>query len=250
MKRTITALLFLSLSTSQISAGSVGGTGGALEVTQIANNVQLGLQYAKQIQQYVMQGLQYKTQLQNLIEANAPGFSEVMGIINGISQMMAVGKSIGGSLEQIDRNFAATFKNATAANLAENFTRWNNSSLDTLQGALRAAGKHRDRFPNDAAMLQDLYVTSQATQGTRDALQMVAAINSEQVSQLQKLGDLVATQNIATSTYMANLTSQSQDQIRTDKAIRDGAEAIRPTEAPTFDKTPKVYKPLNVYPPK
>jgi len=250
MKKTVLTLLAALALASQAFAGSVAGTGGATEATQWLNRIQLGLAYEKQIQQYITQGLQYKTQLQNLILAEAPGYSDVMGIIGGVSQMMAVGKSIGGSLADIDRNFANTFRNPTAASLADNFTRWNNSGLDTLQGALRAAGKHRDQYPSDAAMLQELYTTSQSTQGARDAIQLVAAINSEQVSQLQKLGDLVATQNIAASSYMANLTSQSQDQIKNDQAIKDGFKKNSRGEIPRLDTSARTMPLWNLYPKK
>lgn len=249
MNRRLTVLaLAAGLTGGRSFAGSMSG--GATEMTQLLNNIQLGLQYAKQVQMYIMQGLQYKTQLENLILAQSPGISDVLGIINGISQMMAVGKSIGGTMAEIDKNFAQTFKNATAASLAENFTKWNNSGLDTLQAALKAAGKHRDQYAGDAAMLQDLYVTSQSTRGARDAIQMVAAINSEQVSQLHKLSDLISTQNIATSTYMANLTSQSQEQIKTDQAIRDGFKKNVPSSIPEIDTSNKTTKPWNIYPPK
>lgn len=230
-----------------LQAGAGAATGGSTEITQLANNLQLGLAYMKQIQQYVMQGLQYKTQLQNLILAQSPGISDVIGIINGISQMMSVGQSIGSSMAQIDRNFAYTFKSTTAATYAENFTKWNGSTLDTLQGALKAAGKHRDNYPGDAAMLQALYEKSQTTEGTRDSIQMLSAINSEQVNQLQKLSDLISTQNIAASTYMASATDQSQERIKADQAMRDGAKAIQPTSEVPLDTSAKIYKPLDIY---
>lgn len=250
MKRKVLFLLAALTIASQSFAGTVMGNGGALETTQWANYIILGTQYSKQLDQYIRQGQQYKTQLQNLIEAQSPGITDVIGIVNGISQMMSVGKSIGGSLAEIDRNFANTFKNSTAASLAENFTKWNNSGLDTLQGALKAAGKHRDQYASDAAMLQDLYATSQTTMGARDAIQMVAAINSEQVNQLHKLSDLVSTQNIATSTYMSNLTSQSQDQIKNDQAIKDGFKKNSQGEIPRLDTTARTLPLWNLYPKK
>ena len=250
MKRRYAALVLALGLTGRSFAGTVAGFGGATEVTQILNNIQLGLQYAKQVEAYIRHGLHYKTQLQNLILAQSPGISDIMGIINGISQMMSVGKSIGGSLAEIDKRFADTFKNATAASLAENFTKWNNTGLDTLQAALKSAGKHRDQYAGDAAMLQDLYTTSQNTQGARDAIQMVAAINSEQVSQLHKLKDLISAQNIATTTYMANLTSQSQEQIKTDQAIRQGFIKNKPASIPELDTSAKTSKNWNIYPSK
>ncbi len=240
--------VFLCGAGPSVQAGAA--TGGSTEITQIANNVQLGLQYAKQVEQYIRQGLQYQTQLQNLILAQSPGITEVMGIVNGVGQMMSAGKAIGASMAQIDKNFANTFKNATAATLAENFTRWNNSSLDTLEGALKATGKTRDQYASDAAMLQALYEKSQSTMGARDSIQMVAAINAEQINQLHKLSNLISTQNIATSTYMANMTDQSIEQIRTDQKIKDGFEAVRPAAPAKLDTTNKVHKPLNVYGPK
>lgn len=226
------ATLFIALATTSAAlAGSVAGTGGATEATQWLNKIQLGLAYEKQIQQYLMQGLQYKTQLQNLILAESPGITDVIGIVNGISQMMTVGKSIGGSLAEIDRNFANTFKNPIANELANNFVRWNQTSSDTLQGALKAAGKHRDQFASDAAMLQDLYAASQATMGTRDSIQMVAAINSEQVNQLHKLSDLISTQNIAAATYMATITAKSQGKEDLNKSIMKITPTAKPNPA-------------------
>lgn len=229
MKNAVFILILAMLLSGQANAAAM--TGGATEVTQILNRIQLALAYAKQVDQYIRQGLQYKTQLQNLIEAQSPGITDVIGIVNGISQMMSVGKSIGGSLAEIDRNFAVTFKNPIANELANNFVKWNKTSSDTLQGALKAAGKHRDQYASDAAMLQDLYATSQATMGTRDAIQMVAAINSEQVNQLHKLSDLIATQNIAASTYMATLTSKAQGKEDMNKSIMKITPTAKPNPA-------------------
>lgn len=252
MKKKIVCVVLTSLLVTAGHVPAIAGspTGVATEATQWMNHAQLGLQYAKQVEQYIMQGLQYKTQLQNLILAQSPGITEVMGIVNGVGQLMSAGKAIGASMAQIDRNFANTFKNATAASLAENFTKWNNTSLDTLEGALKAAGKTRDQYSSDAAMLQALYEKSQTTMGARDSIQMVAAINSEQINQLHKLSNLIATQNIAASTYMANMTDQSLEQIKTDKAIRDGIDAIRPAAPPRLDTSTRVYKPVGVYGPR
>jgi P-type conjugative transfer protein TrbJ len=231
-----------------VQAGSP--TGVATEYTQLANNFQLGLQYAKQIEQYATQLLQYETQLKNLILAESPGITEVMSIVSGVGQVMSAGKSIGATMAQIDRNFAKTFKNATAASLAENFTRWNNTSLDTLEGALKASGKIRDQYPSDAAMLQALYEKSQSTKGARDSIQMVAAINSEQINQLHKLSNLIATQNIATSTYMANMTDQSMEQIAHDKKSKESFLRSKPATIPDLDTSTRTYEPVRIYKPK
>ena len=62
-------------------AGSVGGTGGATEVTQIANNVQLVAQYEQQLAGYVRQGLQLQAEMTNLIRNPASLLGQDIGNI-------------------------------------------------------------------------------------------------------------------------------------------------------------------------
>lgn len=190
-------------------AGSVAGTGGGTEVTQLRNEVQLGLQYTKQVQQYTIQTLQLQAELKNLI--NNPTSilgADVGGVINSVGQIMSAGNAIGGNMARIDSNFANTFKNTQARTMSQNFTQWHNTSTDTLGAAMKAAGLHRDSYQSDTDALTALYNQSQATQGNLQAMQTLAQINSMQVQQMQKLGDLMATQNIAASAYMAEQSAR------------------------------------------
>jgi P-type conjugative transfer protein TrbJ len=175
-----------------------------IPTTDVANLIQQGLQYAQQIQQYARQGLQLESELKNLIQNPASLLgSDVGRLINGVGSVMSATNSIGGSFAQIDRNFASTFKSPTTATLSQNFARWHSTSTATLEGALKAAGMHRDQFATDTDALTALYNESQASGGNLQALQSLAKINSMQVQQTQKLGDLIAAQNIASNTYMA-----------------------------------------------
>lgn len=185
-------------------AGSVAGTGGATEVTQIQNNLQLVLQYEQQVQAYLRQGQQLQAELKNLIQnpASVMG-SDVGNLINGVGRVMSGGRSIGGTMEDIDRNFATTFKSPTADTLARSFSRWNETSTDTLEGALKAIGRHRSQFATDSDAIRALYNESQATEGNLQALQTLSKINTKQLEQNQKLHDLLLNQHTAASTYMA-----------------------------------------------
>ena len=202
------------------TGGSVAGFGGGTEVTQIANNIQLVMSYAKQVESYIQQGLQYKTQLQNLIDNPFSLLGkDIGGIMNGVGSLMSAGNSIGSSLANIDKNFAIKFKNPLAGNLAQKFTTWHETSTDTLQGALKSAGLHRDEFKSDAAAIKALYESASKTQGQLAATKVVAEIAAQQMIQLQSLQDLISTQNLATSTYMAAQNAKS-------KAIGDKSESI------------------------
>jgi len=159
-------------------AGTVAGTGGSTEVTQILNNLQLIQAYEQQVQQYVLQGKQVEAELRNLISNPTSILGDDVGkMINTIGSIYNGGQSIGYNLAQIDQNFARTFKSPTAGNLAKMFTSWHQTNTDTLQSALRAVGAQRDNYASSQAALTDLYNRSQTTNGNLDALQTLSQIN-------------------------------------------------------------------------
>lgn len=182
-----------------------------IPMTDIANIISQGLQYAQQIQTYTRQGLQLQNELRNL-QQNPTSMlgSETGGLINQVGQLMSTTNSIGGNMAQIDRNFATLYKNPNSKSMSENFTSWHQTSTSTLEGALKSAGMHRDQFATDTDALTALYNQSQKTGGNVEALQMLAKMNAMQIQQTQKLGDLIATQNIAASTYMSSEAAKSQ----------------------------------------
>lgn len=223
MKKREFILTAVATVVSPMSAFAGGSTGGATEVTQIANNVELMLQYALQIEEFTRQGLQLQAQLQNLIQ-NPLGLlgNEVGAMINQIGSIMSAGNSIGSNLSQITSNFATTFKNPGAVSLANGYTKWHKTSIDTLEGALKAAGLQNQRFKNETSKIQALYDDAKNADGNLTALQSLAAINSHQLKQMQGLGQLVAAQNIATSTFMAEQTTRK-------KARDDRVQAVMGT---------------------
>ena len=232
MKKSLLALAIAA--SGQIAfAGTVAGFGGGTEITQLMNNTQLVLQYEQQVQAYLRQGFQLQNELKNLIQnpASLVGV-EVGGLINNVGKIMSGGLAIGGNLAQIDKNFAATFKSPTADTLSKNFFKWHQTSTDTLEGALKAAGLHREHYASETDALAALYNQSQATSGNLDALQTLSQINIKQIQHLQALGDLMATQNIAASTYMATQTARDAESKR---ALDQIATPYTP-DIPTIEK--------------
>ena len=188
-----------------------GATGGSTEVTQVANMLQLVMAYAKQVAQHITQLAQLQADITNLIKNPMSLLGpEIGNMINDVGKIMSVGKSIGSNIAQIDKNFGTMFKDTQALSLAENFTRWHQTSTDTLEGALKSAGLHMEKYSSDTAKIQALYSSSQQTGGNLEALQTLSKINIEQIQQTQRLGNLIATQNLAASTYMAEHASRAQ----------------------------------------
>jgi P-type conjugative transfer protein TrbJ len=220
--------LFLAavLNSNLVAAGSVAGTGGGTEITQIMNNIQLVNSYQQQVQQFVKQGLQYEAQLKNMEKNPTSSMAnDMQNMINNIGRTMSAGQSMGGSLAQIDRNFASRYNNPSAATYSQNFSTWTTTSKDTLQGSMMAAGLRRDQYQSDSAALSALYDESQATGGNVAAIQTLSKINIKQVEQMQGLSELMATQNIASSTYMASQTANEQGKVElTRKIMGTGTE--------------------------
>lgn len=226
-------LLAISLiANNQVFAGDGGGLAGATEVTQIANNVQLAEQYAQQVQQFATQLKQYQTQLQNL-QLNPASLmgTDVSRLVNGIGGVMQAGESIGGTMASIDSNFANKYKSPLAGKFSDKFKLWTNASQDTLGGAMRAAGMHRDAYSNDTAAITALFNKSQQSQGNVAALQTLSEINVAQIQQMQKLNDLIATQNLASDAYMAGQEAKSQAKQENNRNIMgDGTSKLKPGE--------------------
>ncbi|WP_413707677.1 conjugal transfer protein TrbJ [Ralstonia sp. Ralssp110] len=227
LKTRIAGFIAAALFATPALAGSVAGTGGSTEVTQILNNLQLIQSYEQQVQSYVMQGRQVEAELKNLISNPTSILGPDVGqMINTIGQIWSGGQSIGYNLAQIDQNFARTFKSPTAGNLAKMFTSWHQTNTDTLQSALRAVGAQRDQYASSQAALTDLYNRSQATNGNLDALQTLSQINVRQIQELQSLKELMATQATAATTYMA--TQNAKDQ----KGLDDAAGLMQAYKTP------------------
>jgi len=205
MKTTILFFILFLSSISPALAGTVAGFGGGTEYTQILNNVQLANSYSQMLTNYTTQLQQYQAQLKNLERGSAGQIgAEVPGIMKGIGTIMSATNSIGGTMASIDSNFASTFKSPLAQNFADRFKSLTTTSTATLGASASAAGLQRDTMEAETAALNKAFNEVQATDGTVAAVQKLGAINAQQVQQTQALRELIATQNVASSTWMAS----------------------------------------------
>lgn len=225
------------ISASAWAGGGGGGmTGGATEITQILNNVQLVESYAQQVLQYENQLMQYATMIQNL--ANNPLgvlLPDVQQIAGNMSRVMRVGQDIASTLSRVDQNFASTFKSPTAQTFATKFNLWTNSSQDALKAAMLNAGLQREQFQDDASSLQALVNSVSSSNGNLAALQALGSLNARQVQESMKLRDLISQQQVAQNTYLA--AQAAKDQMRTEATAIQFDSIQRPDK--NQYKTPK-----------
>lgn len=211
-----TTLLFILLCLSSFSitpaqAGTVAGFGGGTEYTQILNNVQLANSYSQMLTNYTTQLQQYQAQLKNLERGSAGQIgAEVPGIMKGMGTIMAGTNSIGGTMASIDSNFASTFKSPVAQSYSDRFKSLTTTSTATLGASASSAGLQRDTMEAETRALEKAFSEVQATDGTVAAVQKLGAINAQQVQQTQAMRELIATQNIASSTWMAEQSAKQE----------------------------------------
>jgi len=215
-KRLVPFLIVGMLTANSSYAATCGHC--ATESTQIMNKIQLVASYAKQAAAHATQLQQYQAQLQNMmLNPSAIMPDDLNKLTRGIGEIMSAGNSIGNTYAEVDSNFSKTYNSPLAGDFADRFKSWTTNSQDTLGSAMRAAGLQRDSYTSDTAALNALWNKSQSSQGTVAAIQTLSEINVEQIQHTRKLEQLLSSQNLATSTFMASQNAKAQD--KTDQEI-------------------------------
>jgi len=212
MKKNFFSLSLASLLvTSPVMAGTVAGTGGATEYTQILNQIQLADAFAQDALRYQNEIMRYEIMAKNMIN-NPMGVSgpNLGLLIRNQERIMALGQDIGSSVSKVDENFAKQFKSPQAGDFGVKFKMWTNTSLDGLKAAMENNGLHRENFKNDNAALEALATKVQASEGNLAAAKTLGEVNVAQLGESIKLRDLLSQQQQAVNTYMASQVSKDQ----------------------------------------
>lgn len=187
-------------------AGSVAGFGGATEITQLANNVELVNLYLQQVQSYATQLQQYQNMLQNTLNIPAQVWGAIQADLMGVANIVKQGQALAYSAQNIGTQFQNTFKGFSypqGFNFKTEYRNWSRATLDGIKGAFEAAKMQADQFATEEGVLIGLRSQSQSAQGQMQALQVGAQIAEQQVQQLQKLRQLMMVQMQAQNSYLA-----------------------------------------------
>lgn len=209
-RRAIQGAAVAVLSASPMRFAFAGGmTGGALEVTQIANNVELVMQYAKQIEQYATQLQQWRDQLTQALNIPNQIWSAIQQDIMGVVNVVKQGKALAFSLENIGEIFEKKFQGyKPTTNFPAEYKQWSETLRDTIKGTLEAANLQSEQFATEEDVLRQLRSMSQSNQGRLQALQTGNQIAVEMVAQMQKLRALSLAQMQAQNAYLAKETQE------------------------------------------
>ena len=173
-----------------------------------AVNTQLNTaqQLATQIQQYqnmVTQGLSLPNSM----------FGSIAADLQSVANIYTKSQALGRQIQNMDSQFNTQFPGFEsylnqAANSAEvrerdRYQKWSEQGRDNVKAAMEAANLNTGTFESEDAQLARMVSRSQSAAGRMQAIQAGNEIASQNVQQLQKLRDLVATQINMQGNYMA-----------------------------------------------
>ena len=202
-RRTFVMCVMAVFPLARVNAGTVMGNGGATEVTQILNNLQL-------IQSAMQQAQMLKAQLKNM---ESFGNLEWGASQAHLLQLMEVVKQ-GEALSYASQNVEALFKQkypgyeAQSEGFGKKFEEWSRTTLDTLRNSLAAAGMQSKLFATEEDAMRTIRSMAAGSPSAVQAVQAGVMVAAQQVEQLQKLRQLVMAQMQAQTAFMAKEQGQ------------------------------------------
>lgn len=212
---TLTIAAIITFSAASSWAG--GAVGRATEMTQLANNTELGAIYKTELDtmksnmnQLNQQIAMYKNMLQNTISLPEHIWSDAMGDIIELRQIVQRTGALAQSAGDLDQYMKTTYsdyntfsQSRSTINYGDEYQKWSSASQSALVNSLTAANMTFDQVDSEGAFVAKLQAASQSAEGQKQALQAANQVAIEQVKQIQKLRSLVATQMQAQGEFMA-----------------------------------------------
>lgn len=183
----------------------------ATEITQIANKVQLLMQYIRQGQELATKLRMYEDMIKHTKELSFQVFAPIMDDIAQLHSVVQTGRALAYSMANIDSEFRNTFKGYESWNPRQwyrDYRVWSDRSLDTTLGTLKAAGLQASKLSSEQAVLSQLRAMAQSSDGRLKAIQVSNQIAHEQVAQLMKLRELLLADLQSKQAYQAMMIQQ------------------------------------------
>jgi P-type conjugative transfer protein TrbJ len=205
------------------------------------------MQYAQELdtaittaQTYANQVQQYENMVQQGLTLPNAAFSNAMQDIRGLNALVSQGRQIAYSTSNLQDQFKQSFpdyknylqQGVTWQDAQTQYGKWNDQTTDASLAALKAAGFQMNQITNgdEASVINALQQQSSSATGRMQAIQAGNAIAVEQVKQMQKLRQLMATQ----MQLQADTTAAAQGRLKMQEAIqRNEYAAPAPTTGGT-----------------
>ncbi|HEJ6919865.1 P-type conjugative transfer protein TrbJ [Serratia marcescens] len=208
------------------------------QMYEYAEAVNTQLNTAQQLQTQIQQ---YDNMIKQGMSLPSRMFNSITGDLQRVASVYNSAQSLGRNISNLDEQFRQQFKGYDSYlnsigqgqnNMPQRYRDWAQSGFDNARTAMQAAGVNTSTFEDENAMLDQLVSRSQSAVGRQQAIQAGNEIAAQNVQQLQKLRDLVATQITLQGNYMAqqnerqSVSDASEQQFRSRENTRGPSEGF------------------------
>ena len=187
------------------------------EWTQIANNIQLGTQYAEQLRQTINQVKMIDDQLKNTQRLGQGNWGDTFDQLNTLSRLAKKGEAIAYSASDLTTELNEKFngyehwqRDISPQEFEQNYKTMSKTLSDSASASLHVAnGMHKQRAENEALM-RTLERQSQGAGGRMEAIQAGNQISAQIVRHLQKIETLLSSQIQMTAAFMKTEVEKEQ----------------------------------------
>ena len=216
-KRGLAASIALALATPGMPSLAAGGSCPqcATEPTQIMNNIELVMQYAKQVEQHTTQVANMTYNLSRLQDALLQGtnfnllgplkpFYDLAGALRSLGTAVQNAKGIAYSMDNLDGRFRAQFKGYVAnPNMSSQYRSWADSVNGTFESTMKGMELTQREIENEATFAQKLQNMAATSKGRNQLEQTIIAFADSSVGQMQKLRSLMLLDMQSKQAYQA-----------------------------------------------
>lgn len=219
MKTKATALFGILWFGQPALAGTVAGTGGSTEITQLLNNGQLVQQTHEMYEQTTTLSNQLRKQADMLGDMQRNGkvlsmheWGRTTEDLKRLASIARQGEAIAYSSANMDAIFREKYKGygeyvnkktGTSQSYSDQYAKWSETNRDSILGAMKAANLQFEQFSSEEETIKTIQRLGSSAKGRMEAIQAGNLIASQQVSQIQKLRGLMMAQMQMQSAYLS-----------------------------------------------
>jgi type IV secretion system protein TrbJ len=226
MRKFLVVLLLLLMSCSAPGPALAGPY--ALEITQLLNHVELVLSYAVQANQLATQIKILADAIKNTVRNPNQLFWNIQADLNALAGIVQGGRSLAYSLGNLDALWEQTYpgyRGYAPTGYYNRYQAWSQTTLDTVAGAMRAAGLQSQQLNSEVSLITNLEDQSQSADGRLLALNVLTQMADQQAQQMEKLRELMLADMQSKASYYSTVIQQRADQTAASQAFFQYAPA-------------------------
>jgi P-type conjugative transfer protein TrbJ len=187
----------------------------ATEVTQILNHIQLVLNYTMMANQLATQIKMMADAVKNTTRNPHQVFWNIQADLGALAGVVQGGRSLAYSLQNFDSAWHSTYPgyvNYQPMNYYSRYSGWLQTTLDTVNGAMRAANMQGNLLNGEISIIKNLEGQSASADGRLLALNVATQMADQQAQQMQKLREIMMADLQAKSAYYGTMIQIQADQ--------------------------------------